>query len=66
MVLELAGEKSYHQIEVGVRSGGGFDGFWQSLGGGDGLTRENRVGIRGGSKRIEAVGVGEEDLPGIL
>jgi len=63
---DLTGERFYHQIEVGVRRGGGFDGFWQSLGGGDGLTRENRVGIRGGSRRIEAAGVGEEDPPGVL
>ena len=58
---DLTGERFYHQIEVGVRTGGGKESLWQSLGGGEALTRANRAGD---PKRIGRPELGKKTLPG--
>ena len=51
--MELAGEGCKVQIDEGVRVLGVEEGYGRGLGAGDGLTRVNRAGGRGGARRPE-------------
>jgi hypothetical protein len=52
--MDLTGESCRHQIDARVRTGGGKEGDWQGLGGGEALTSANRTGARSGSGRPES------------
>jgi hypothetical protein len=52
--MDLTGESYKRRIEARVRTGGGKEGDWQGVGGGEALTRVNRPGARGGSGRPES------------
>ena len=59
-MMDLTGESYRHQIDAWVRMAGGKEGYWQDLGGGDALTRENFTGAQSGLRRPES---GKDTLP---